>query len=359
MVTGGEVWESVVGQPGAVAVLSGAVAAPVHAYLLVGPHGSGRAKATRAFAAAVFAREAADADAARRHADLALAGRHPDLVDVEPAGAQLRETDATGVIGELSRSPSEATRRIVVCHRFHTANPTAIGKLLKVVEEPPETGIVMILAEEVPPELTTIASRCVRVPFGPLPEDLVAEHLVGRGLTPAEAAEIAPASLGDLRRAELLASDDRFAERLSTWRSVPSSLDGTGATVARLVDLIRGLIDEAQEPLDAVHEAERAELDEREEKLGTRGSGRAGIEGRHKRETRRLRSDELRFGLTVLAGAYRAALDGGGAAAAAAAIDDVRAANEAIIRNPNEAMLLQGLLFRLPSAGTVGLAGAV
>ncbi|MYH92453.1 MAG: DNA polymerase III subunit delta', partial [Acidimicrobiaceae bacterium] len=35
-------WSAVVGQPQAVAALTAAVASPVHAYLLVGPRGSGR-----------------------------------------------------------------------------------------------------------------------------------------------------------------------------------------------------------------------------------------------------------------------------------------------------------------------------
>jgi DNA polymerase-3 subunit delta' len=345
-----EVWNAVPGQTAAVAVLRGAVAAPVHAYLLVGPHGSGRTAAARAFAGALFASEASDPDASRRHVDLAREGHHPDLVEVEPQGAQLRDVDASVVISELSRSPTEASRRVVVCHRFHTANPTAIGRLLKVVEEPPRTGIVLILAEEVPPELTTIASRCVRVPFGPVPDELVVDHLIGTGVAPDRAAEVAPASLGDLRRAELLAADGRFGARADAWRSVPQRLDGSGSTVTKMVDEIRGLIDEAQGPLDARHDREIGDLAEREERLGTLGSGRADVEARHKRETRRLRGDELRYGLRVLATEYRRALDGPGAGAAAVAIDELRAANEAMVRNPNEALLLQALLFRLPSA---------
>ncbi|MEQ8719531.1 MAG: hypothetical protein RIE08_18160 [Acidimicrobiales bacterium] len=349
MTVADDVWGAVPGQTAALAVLRGAVAAPVHAYLLVGPHGSGRTAAARAFAGALFASEAADPGAARRHVELTREGHHPDLVEVEPQGAQLRDVDASVVISELSRSPTEASRRVVVCHRFHTANPTAIGKLLKVVEEPPRTGIVLILAEEVPPELTTIASRCVRVPFGPVPDGFVVDHLVAIGVDAARAEAVAPASLGDLRRAELLAADERFGARADAWRSVPRRLDGSGATVMKVVDEIRGLIDEAQGPLDARHAQEREDLAEREERLGTRGSGRADIEARHKRETRRLRGDELRYGLRVLASEYRTALDGPGAVAAAAAIDELRAANEAMVRNPNEALLLEALLLRLPS----------
>ncbi|MBK5222167.1 MAG: DNA polymerase III subunit delta', partial [Acidimicrobiia bacterium] len=50
-----DVWADVVGQEAAVAQLQGAVVAPVHAYLFVGPQGSGRRAAARAFAAELLA----------------------------------------------------------------------------------------------------------------------------------------------------------------------------------------------------------------------------------------------------------------------------------------------------------------
>ena len=40
--------------------------------------------------------------------------------------------------------------------------------LLKVLEEPPPSTVFVILAEQLPLELVTIASRCVQVDFGPL-----------------------------------------------------------------------------------------------------------------------------------------------------------------------------------------------
>ena len=45
------IWDRVVGQPTAVALLTAAAADPVHAYLFVGPAGSTKLQAARAFAA--------------------------------------------------------------------------------------------------------------------------------------------------------------------------------------------------------------------------------------------------------------------------------------------------------------------
>ena len=103
------------------------------------------------------------------------------------------------------------------------------------------------------------------------------------------------------------------------------------------------MIDGAQAPLATRHEEELAALAEREEAFGSRGSGRSELVGRQKRELRRLRDDELRFGLATLSRAYR---------------DSALAASEAglpvdagdLVRNPNETLLLQALLLDLPMA---------
>jgi DNA polymerase III gamma/tau subunit len=50
-----ELWATVVGQPEAVGLLREATTAPVHAYMFVGPPGTGRMEAARAFAGALFA----------------------------------------------------------------------------------------------------------------------------------------------------------------------------------------------------------------------------------------------------------------------------------------------------------------
>jgi hypothetical protein len=64
-----------------------------------------------------------------------------------------------------------------------------------------------------------------------------------------------------------------------------------------------------------------------------------------------VRMDELRGGLATLAGVYRdrlaAAADHRSAHAALAALDAVAEANDAMERNPNEALLVQALLIGL------------
>src|SRR4051794_5920963 len=344
-----DVWRDVVGQPGAIAQLTAAAEHPVHAYLLVGPSGSGKRAAARAFAALLLAHDAADDDA-ERHVKLALAETHPDLQVIEPSTAQgrINVDTAREIVHKAVRSPTEGDRKVLVLEDFHLIDQFG-AVLLKYVEEPPPSTFFVILAESVPPELVTIASRAVRIDLGPVPLTEVDDRLVAEGVDPDAATSVAAAAAGDLDRARLLATDPRFAVRVEALRAMPGRLDGTGARAAELAAELKALIDDAQAPIDQRHEQEAVELQERIERYGQRGSGKKDIEERHKREVRRHRFAELRLALATFAAVYRDALPT--ARRPDRLIDGIGLLDGAALsleRFPNEALLLQALFARLP-----------
>ena len=343
------IFDRVVGQPAAVALLAASVARPVHAYLFVGPPGTGKRAAARAFAA-LLVDPTGDPDG--RDSRLALVGEHPDVREVRRAGPYITADQATEIVRLAAMAPTEGRRKVMILEEFHLLQPAAATKLLKTIEEPTPTTVFLVLAEQIPPELVTIASRCVRVDFRPLVDDVVVDALVEAGVGREAAIEAARAAGGNLDRARLLAHDTQLAERRHAFAGVAGRLDGTGATAAKIVDELLGLIDGAADPLRERHEDEAAELEARVAQFGERGSGRKTIEDRQRRELRRHRTDELRSGLAVIAASYRDALAAGGAHHSPAlgdAVGDVHDAIEALERNPNETLLLQALLLRLPS----------
>lgn len=347
-------WSDVVGQERAVSLLRGAVGPrTVHAWLFVGQRGSGKRAAARAFAGdllALDAEGAGDAEDAERARRLARTEQHPDLIVVERVGAAISAEQADEIVRRASRSATEGTRKVLVLDEFHLIAPNVAPKLLKTIEEPPAGTFFIVLADEVPADLVTIASRCVRVDFAALSPEIVAERLKTEGIDAERADRAAEVAGGDLDRARLLAADDRLALRLQAWRDLPARLDGTGNRAAEAVADLRAAIDDAEAPLRARHEAEVAEMDERIERYGQRGSGAAELDRRHKREARRLRADELRLGFAALAAVYREEL--GVAAdptAALAGLAAVQETAEALLYNPNEELLLLALALKLPS----------
>ena len=346
-------WPPLVAGEAALAQLEAAVAAPVHAYLLVGAPGNDKRAVARVFAAELLAAAGAPEgpEGVQRHRDRALRGVHPDVLMVEPEGRTLMAAEAASIITEAARQPVEGTRKVIICDRFHTASQGVAASLLKTIEEPPAGTLIVLLADHLPPGHATVASRCVTIRLRTPSSEEVQEWLVASGGPPDLARRAARAAAGDLARARDLLTDDGLTSRFEAWWSVPDRLDGTGTRTAALVDELRGLIDaaeaapvaaEADEPVDRTEDQKR------------------------RRQRRRVRDAELRFGFAVLAGRYREALHpaaGGSPAAspstgppavtagqAGEAIDRLRVAAEALVRNPNEKLLLQDLLTHLATA---------
>ncbi len=347
----------VVGQERAVSLLVAAATRPVHAYLFLGPPGSGRRAAARGFAAALICPEGGCGRCPECAA--ALGGRHPDVVVIERQGPAVGVDEARRLAAAAQRRPFRASRQVIVVTDVHLAERSAPA-LLKTLEEPPSPTVFILLADHVPPALATVASRCVEVPFHPLAPPEVEAFLLARGVDASRAAHVAHRCGGDLNRARLLAEDEHFSERVALWRSVPDRLDGSGAAVAIVARELLAAGDEALQPLRAQHQGEEAALSAQAEALGERGlPQRRELKERHHREERQWRTAELLAGLGELARTYRdrmldalrlvgqhpgANVD---AAAFGRCVNMVSAAGEALEHHPNELLLLEALLVRL------------
>ncbi len=354
-----ELFEGVVGQPRAVAQLMAAARRPVHAYLLHGPPGSGKRAAARGLAAALLCPSGGcgRCNSCRR----ALAGSHPDLVTVERSGATLDVDEARVITMRAQRRPLESARQILMVNDIHLAGRAAPA-LLKTIEEPPASTVFVLVADDLPSSVATIVSRCVQIPFDAISPTVMTAWLVDHGVDLALAESVAAASGGRLDRARLLVNDSGFAARQQQWRSVPARLDGTGAAAATVAFELLASADDALAPLREQHTQEIAALVEQAEANGSKGvPGRKQMEDRHKREERRWRTDDLRFGLATLAEVYRdrlvgtvGAADGPGSPGsaterrrAAREVDAITEASTALGRNANESLLMDALMVEL------------
>jgi DNA polymerase-3 subunit delta' len=359
-----ERWAQVVGQDRAVAQLQRAAERPVHAYLLVGPRGSGVEEAARCFAASLIT-----TDDDERSWDLVLRGVHPDVVEIDPPATQIRVEDAQTIIDEVSRSPIEGARKVIVLFDAERLrlNETAANKLLKTLEEPPPRAVIVLVTSGADQLLPTIRSRCQRVDFAFLGADAVANALRAGGVAPERAELLAGLAGGRVDRARAL--DGRLGPVRDAFVAVAYAVDGTGGLVAVQADRIQDALQATLAGLEAAQAAEAEELASELEAAGyperTQRAQLRRLEERQKRAHRRARTDALLEGITALETVYRDALAGPGAArlnrdqetlvlpprAAAAALDACRAARQAIAEfNPNETLLVERLLLHLPAA---------
>ena len=218
-------WSAVVAQDRAVALLDAAAREPVHAYLFLGPRGSTKSEGARAFSAALLCPNGGCGEC--RDCRLALSGEHPDVQLISREGAAISAAQAEDIVRRAALAPVEGRRKVLVLDEFHLLRPEAAARLLKTIEEPSASTVFIVLADDLIPELVTIASRCVRVEFGAIPVDVVERVLVDAGVDPEQAAVAAKSSAGDLDRARDLAHDPDLAARRDAFASVAERLDGT------------------------------------------------------------------------------------------------------------------------------------
>jgi len=344
----GNLLDGIVGQPAAVDRLRAALASPLPAYLFVGPAGAGLRSAACRFAGELLAARSATPERERR---LALAEQHPDLLVFDRVGAAMTAEQARNAVRAAAAAPVSGEQKVIVLSDVDRAALSA-PILLKSVEEPPPSTVFVLLAEEVNRSMETLASRCARVDFEALGEADLHAILVAGGVEAGRASFAAAASGGSIDRAHLLASDDDAAVRIETWRGLRGSLNGTAGAAMAAADAALEATEQAAAPLEARHEAERAAADEQAELYGT-NVGRASLDERHRRELRRVRTDELTMGLTVLAAQIRDEASSGilRPEPAAGQLHAIGDAAEALRFNANQRLALGCLFIRLGDRG--------
>ncbi|GAA4842144.1 DNA polymerase III subunit delta' [Luteimicrobium xylanilyticum] len=209
------VWDDLVGQEAAVAVLRGAVADPgamTHAWLLTGPPGSGRSNAARAFAAALLCPRGGCGEC--HECTTALAGTHADVEVVATEATILRRQDVEPLVQLAQRSPSGGRWRVIVIEDADRLNETSGNVLLKAIEEPPPRTVWVLCAPSPQDVLVTIRSRSRSVVLRVPPVDAVARLLVERdGVEPELADAVAHASQSHIGLARRLARDPEARAR--------------------------------------------------------------------------------------------------------------------------------------------------
>ncbi len=157
------------GQDPIVATLRRAVAADrtAHAYLFVGPRGTGKTSTARILAKAINCTNRGDDGEPCDTCPACVAvreGRAMDVIEIDAASHGLVE-DARDLVMRALTAPAELRRRVYIIDEVHMLSAHAFNALLKMVEEPPDHVVFILATTDTHKVPATIISRTQRFDF--------------------------------------------------------------------------------------------------------------------------------------------------------------------------------------------------
>ncbi len=173
---------------------------------------------------------------------------------VENKQGEIRVEDAQEILKLLSLKSYEGGYKITIIWMAEKMNISASNKLLKLLEEPTEKTLFILISENEGDIIQTIRSRCQVLHFGPLPENVIADALVSReNMVPRDALRLARQAQGNFNKAMHLLHEDSeetpFEEWFVQWVRAAFRAKGNAAAINDLIlwsEQIAGLGRETQ-----------------------------------------------------------------------------------------------------------------
>lgn len=180
--------------------------------------------------------------------------------EFEEPGRLLNETltvrpDEKGVIGIdrireikyfLLQKPIYSLRRTALVDEAEKLTPYAQQAILKIAEEPPETGLIILVVSNPEVLLPTLQSRLQKIYFPRVSPDLIVKLLSEFKITKARATEIANLSFGRPGRAIRLANGKEQMARSNKKTLIEKMAENPNSLEENLTEIIAQL---AEDPL--------------------------------------------------------------------------------------------------------------
>ncbi len=239
-----------------------------HAYLFVGPRGTGKTSTARILAKSLNCihgptiNPCGVCDSCKEISQ----GLSLDVLEID--GASNNSVDQIRELRENVRfAPVRGRYKIYIIDEVHMLSPQAFNALLKTLEEPPAHVIFVFATTEPHKVLPTILSRCQRFDLRRIPAQIIAKHLsyIAKKeeviLTQEAAEAIAVAAEGGLRDAESML--DQLVAFCGNAIRESEVLEVFGLTSEHVVaDLTRSILNQkAAEALSIVHQQAEAGKD--------------------------------------------------------------------------------------------------
>ena len=140
------------------------------------------------------------------------------LLGVDNKQGQIGVDEAQDIVKALSLKSYEGGYKIMIIWMAEKLNTQAANKLLKLIEEPPNKTIFILIAEDEEQIINTIRSRCQIIHFPPLAEEDIKDGLIKQfNINETDAIKIAHQSEGNYNKACDLVYHDSEDTQFEKW----------------------------------------------------------------------------------------------------------------------------------------------
>jgi DNA polymerase-3 subunit delta' len=145
-----------------------------------------------------------------------------DSIEVGNAQGMIFASEASEIIKKLSLKTFESDFKIMIIWLPEKMHQATANKLLKMIEEPPEKTLFLLVSEEPDKVIPTILSRCQLVKIPSFSSSDIEKYLINRfNIATDKAADISRVSNGNITRAiELCENEDSSLTNLERFKSL-------------------------------------------------------------------------------------------------------------------------------------------
>lgn len=167
-------------------------------------------------------------------------------IDIQNKQGQIGVDEAQEIVKSLSLKSYEGGYKVMIIWMADKMNVATANKLLKLLEEPPQKTVFLLIAENEDDILQTILSRCQILNFGALSEKVIGTALMIRnGIEERAAMKIAHQAQGNYNKALKLLSKDEdglpFEEWFVQWVRAAFRAKGNAAAIQDLISWSEGI----------------------------------------------------------------------------------------------------------------------
>src|ERR1035437_6639258 len=145
-----------------------------------------------------------------------------DFIEVGNAQGMIFASEASEIIKKLSLKTFESDFKIMIIWLPEKMHQATANKLLKMIEEPPEKTLFLLVSEDPDKVISTILSRCQLVKIPSFTETNIKDYIIKRfNLSGDKAIDISHVANGNIVRAiDLCENEDSFQVNLDRFKSL-------------------------------------------------------------------------------------------------------------------------------------------